>query len=156
MESCALNAIFSDIEAIGQTTAVSILAKSPSAVAWSIPGYYAIRKSARIRQLVLTIASRLLPWMYGAGFVVCVALASMYFYFPDHSEPSVLVMGVRFAHGAPLYPDQSAGRLYGLGYGPVVFWLVAVCGLFSARRAPFAPPLPRWLESGFALTRTFF
>jgi hypothetical protein len=137
-----LNAIFGDIQAFGRTTAAIIFAKSPSALVWSIPVYYAIRSNDRIRQLFLTLAPRLLPWMYTAGLVASAVLASTYFYFPDHSEPTVLVIGLKFSHGAPLYPDQSAGWLYGLGYGPVVFWLVAalwpLLGSPGAVRAAFA------------------
>jgi hypothetical protein len=78
--------------------------------------------------------------------VVWVAVAcSSHLVFLDHGEPDVIIIGVRSSHGLDPYPSMNQGFLYGLGYGPVVFWFVSFLWPFmqspGTLRALFAAPV---------------
>ena len=49
----------------------------------------------------------------------------------DHLEPTIAAITLSYMNGHPLYPDLGSGNLYGLLYGPLLFWINSLPLLFS-------------------------
>ena len=66
-----------------------------------------------------------------AGLVILVYLAEIIIYgfypnFGDHSEPTVASIAWLGLHGKAYYPDLDKGNLYGLVYGPLLYFINSI------------------------------
>lgn len=103
-----------------------LLVKSPAATILAIPGYYILKARPPLRSSVIfRLTSATLPYFFFAATVCAVVACSSRLVFLDHGEPNVIIIGARWSHGLDPYPATNQGFLYGLGYGPVVFWFVS-------------------------------